>query len=120
MNTGTIIRQRDIILVPFLLYSNLRDCKLRPAVIISDNRFNESNDDVICCAVTSNPKESSLSVLIANCDLESGILNKESRVKSTKLFTLEKKIIQKVIAQLNIPKSKEVVALLNNCIAIQE
>jgi mRNA interferase MazF len=92
---------------------------MRPVVIISDNEHNSLNEDIICCAITSNPREYHQSVAIKEEDIESGSLNYESRIKPTKIFTLDQSIILKRIARLNILKSKEVVAHLNKSIRIE-
>jgi len=88
MTNGTNARQRDIILIPFP-YSDLSQEKRRPAIIISDSAYNTRNEDVICCAITSNPREYPQSVEIDNKDLDEGALMYNSRVKPSKIFTLD-------------------------------
>ncbi len=116
---GTIVKQRDIILIPFP-YSDLSQLKRRPSIIVSNLKYNLKNRDVICCAITSNPNNFDKSVGIANEDLERGNLDYDSRVKPTKIFTLDKTMIIKKLATLNINKSKEVVKSLNQSIEINE
>lgn len=111
MNVGMNINQRDIILVPFP-FSDLSSNKKRPVIILSRNSFNSSNYDVICCAITSNPYSKGV-IEIKKSDFDSGELIPKSFVKSTKLFTLDKKKIIKILARLNVEKSKEIVKDLN-------
>jgi len=118
-NDGTIVRQRDIILASFP-FSDLSREKIRPVLIISDNEHNSLNEDFICCAITSNPREYHQSISIQNKDIELGFLNYKSRIKPTKIFTLDKRIIIRRIARLNILKSKEVIAHLNRAVRIEE
>lgn len=118
-NDGTIARQRDIVLVSFP-FSNLSREKIRPVLIISDNEHNSLNEDFICCAITSNPREYHQSIAIQDKDIEFGFLNYKSRIKPTKIFSLDQSIILKRIARLNILKSKEVVIHLNKSIRIEE
>ena len=117
--SGMIVNQRDIILVPFP-YSDMSQVKKRPSIIVSNHYYNSKNMDVICCAVTSNPKNYDKSVEIVNEDLDNGELKYDSRVKPTKISTLDKRIIIKKLAQLNIAKSKEIVENLNHSIEINE
>ena len=116
---GINVKQRDIILIPFP-YSDLSQEKRRPAVIISDSEYNTHNEDVICCAITSNPREYHQSIEINNQDLDDGSLMFNSRVKPSKIFTLNQSSVIKRLARLNIPKSKEVVKQLNVSIKIEE
>ncbi len=116
---GTNVKQRDIVLIPFP-FSDLSTSKRRPAIIISNSSYNTHNDDVICCAITSNPKNYAGCVVINNSDLDEGYLNYESRIKPTKIFTLNRKLIIKYLAKLNIEKSKEVLRNLNSSINIED
>lgn len=117
--SGTNVKQRDIILIP-VPFSDLSTSKRRPAIVISNNSYNTHNDDVICCAITSNPRNYAGCVPINNADLESGYLKYESQIKPTKIFTLNKNLIIKSLAKLNTEKSKEVIRSLNSSINIED
>ncbi|MEK6886775.1 MAG: type II toxin-antitoxin system PemK/MazF family toxin, partial [Nanoarchaeota archaeon] len=52
MKGGIVYKQRDIVLIPFP-YSDLTGAKQRPALIISNNKINHTQDK-ICCLITSN------------------------------------------------------------------
>ena len=91
MNDGMIFNQREIVLVPFP-YSDLTGAKQRPALILSNNTINRSQDR-ICCLVTSNPTTEG--VRIKNKDFEGGMLPFQSWVKPHRLFTIHEKIIKK-------------------------
>ena len=119
MTSGMNVNQRDIILIPFP-FSDLTQTKRRPSIIISNHEYNSNNEDVICCAITSNPKNYDESVEIVNEDLDSGNLHYESRVKPTKIFTLDKRMVVKKLAKLNVIKSKEIVKNLTNSIEIND
>jgi len=119
MNNGTNVNQRDIILIPFP-YSDLSQTKRRPAIILSNNEHNSNNEDIICCAVTSNPRNYENSVKINSDDFDSGSLDYESVVKPNKIFTLNRNIILKTLAKLNIKKSREIVKNLDIFIEIDE
>ena len=119
MTSGITVSQRDIVPIPFP-YSDMNQQKRRPVIILSDSEYNSSNPDIICCAITSNPRNYAHSIDITNSDLESGTLMQDSRVKPTKVFTLEQNRIVKRLCKLNISKSKEIVKNLNVCIKIEE
>jgi mRNA interferase MazF len=119
MKPGTNVKQRDIILIPFP-FSDLSASKKRSAIITSNSSYNTHNDDVICCAITSNQRNYAGCVPISNADLDEGQLNYESQIKPTKVFTLNRNIIIKPLARLNIEKSKEVIRNLNSSINIED
>ena len=91
MKGGTMYKQKDIVIIPFP-YSDLTGSKLRPALILSNNKLNVT-EDRICCLITSNkPKDSNI---IINKSLEEGRLPFESWVKPQRLFTINERIIKK-------------------------
>ncbi|MEK6948767.1 MAG: type II toxin-antitoxin system PemK/MazF family toxin [Nanoarchaeota archaeon] len=107
MTDGINTEQRSIILIPFP-YSDLSSKKKRPALIISNSQFNQKNEDVICCLITSNPKDHQHCIHISNKDMESGYLEFDSKIKSYRIFTASKEIIYKNLGKLNLTKSLEV------------
>lgn len=116
---GINAEQRDIILIPFP-YTNLSQNKKRPAFVLSNKEHNQHNEDLICCALTSNPRNYENSIEINKNDLESDELVFESRIKPNKIFTLNKELIIKKLARLNVIKTKEVIEKLNCFIRLAE
>lgn len=114
---GMIVNQRDIVLVPFP-FSDGNIKKKRPAVIISNKKYNQSSQDIICCAITKNPKLYSHCIPISNVDLDSGNLMFDSIIKPDKIFTLEKNKIIKTLGKLNYLKSKIIINNFNDCICL--
>jgi mRNA interferase MazF len=47
------VKQRDIILINFP-FSDLTGAKVRPALVISNNEYNQNNLDALVLAITSN------------------------------------------------------------------
>ncbi len=90
-------KQRDIVLIPFP-YSDLSSFKQRPALIISNNNLNNTQD-VICCLVTRNSGPNCL--LIPANGFAEGKLPFKSWVKPYRVFTVHKSIIKKKICTLN-------------------
>ena len=118
MSAGTSIEQRSIILIPFP-YTDLSGAKKRPSLVVSSADFNSRNDDVICCLITSNPDDSRHSIRINNKDMENGYLEFDSKVKPYRIFTINKKLIYKVLGRLNSAKSKLIVEEINKIINIK-
>ncbi|MEK6844766.1 MAG: type II toxin-antitoxin system PemK/MazF family toxin [Nanoarchaeota archaeon] len=90
------LSQREIVLIPYP-FSNLEKKKVRPALVISNNFFNNKSNDCLLAPLTSVLKDEPYSVLIEQNNLNSGKLIKPSRIRLDKLFVIEKsKIIFKI------------------------
>lgn len=110
------MRQGDIILIKFP-FSDHVGFKTRPALIISNGKFNRG-DDVVVVAVSSQKSNDAFSVGLNNRDLQKGELLRNSYVKCGSVLAIEKALIQKTVAVLSGKKLKEVikkfVSLFNN------
>jgi mRNA interferase MazF len=88
-------KQRDIIMIPFP-YTDLTETKQRPAIIVSNNNYNDTLDDVVVCAVTSKFQRDEFCIELLDTNLDYGKLPEISFVKAHKLLTIHKsKIIKK-------------------------
>ena len=97
MKFGTAIySQGAIALVPFP-FSNLSSAKVRPVLIIFNNRYNKKSADVVVRGITSNLKPARFSILLEQKDLQLGHLKCKSKIKVDALTALEKSIIIKTI-----------------------
>ncbi|HLC75134.1 MAG TPA: type II toxin-antitoxin system PemK/MazF family toxin [Candidatus Nanoarchaeia archaeon] len=92
-----MFEQKEIVLLPFP-YSDLTGAKLRPALILSNNKIN-STCDRICCLVTSN-KLVDHSILLKSESFATGKLPFKSWVKPHRLFTIHEKIIKKKLCSV--------------------
>ena len=104
---GIVYNQRDIVLIPFP-YSDLTGSKQRPALIVSNKTINKSRDR-ICCLITS--KEPVQGILINS--FEEGSLPFRSWVKPHRLFTIDKKIINKKICTIQKSFHDQVLGKIN-------
>ena len=104
--------QKDVVLIPFP-YSDLTGSKQRPAVIISNEKLNKS-EDRICCLVTSN--EPVDGILISNNSFLDGKLPFKSWIKPCRLFTINSKIIKKKICTLTDDFHNKIVLSINEYI----
>lgn len=85
MSAGIHYNQRDIVLIP-------TGSKQRPALIISNQKLNVT-EDRICCLITSNKPVDG--ILLNKNNFENGALPFQSWVKPHRLFAIHHKIILK-------------------------
>jgi len=85
------INQRDIILLPYP-FSNLEGKKVRPALVVSNNLFNNGSKDCVVVPLTSVIQDEEYSIIINQHDMEFGKLIKTSRIKTDKIFHIEKRL----------------------------
>ena len=94
------VNKKDLVLLPYP-FTNLRESKVRPAIVVSNDSFNNKSLDCILVPITSVIKDEEYSVKIEQSDLLSGKLIKSSRVKANKLFAVDKRLIIMKIGTLN-------------------
>jgi mRNA interferase MazF len=96
------LAQGAIVLIDFS-FSDLKRSKYRPALVISNSSYNSRSLDIVVVRITSRPKIE-WAIKITNEDVESGFLEVESYVKVDSIYTVEKTMVVKVVAQLNAEK----------------
>ena len=82
------------ILLAHIPYTNLREIKKRPVLVISNEVYNSTNEDIIVLAITSNTKERNHIINISNDSLTKGSLLKVSRIKADHVMKISKEIIE--------------------------
>ena len=95
MPSGIMLKQRDIVLIP-IPFTDLTSQKRRPAVVISSDNYNETHEDIVVVALTSNAEPRDFTITLTSDDLEQGILKVTSMIRTDKIYTLNKSIIIKV------------------------
>lgn len=99
----SIYRQRDIVLVPFP-FSDLSSYKRRPVLIVSNDLYNQSAEDIVGCALTTNLRLRPYAVLITPADVEeAGSLRHRSAIRADGLARLDQSLILRPIARLKRP-----------------
>jgi mRNA interferase MazF len=102
------IKQGSIVLVDFS-YSNLKETKFRPALVISSSEYNEDSIDIVVLRVTSRGRDRKWDIEILKNDVAYGTIDIEpSYIKIDSLYTIEKNIVRKVVARLKEGKIKEI------------
>lgn len=110
-----MITQRDLLLVPFP-FSDQSGKKVRPVVVVSNDWFNDSSEDVIVVGVTSNLSKSRYSVNLSSNDLEEGKLMDLCCIKVESILKVEKSLVIKKIGKLSNKKFNEVHNILQEII----
>ncbi len=95
-----MIRQREIVLLSFP-FSDLRTSKVRPAIVISNNEYNNKFGDIIAVPLTTNLKLRDYAFVITNRDLDRGRLIRDSNVKVDRIFSVEKNLVRLAIGRVN-------------------
>lgn len=113
------MKQGELILTDFP-FSDLSQIKVRPSLIVSNDSYNSKSNDILVCAVTSNPKEYEYSVAINQKDLESGRLLKPSQIKSDKLMLMNKTQIRKVLGKISKGKFIQTVQKIGKLVSEQK
>ena len=94
-------QQGDIISVNYPFSDDVKKSKLRPAIIISNQKSNNLDGDVLICPITSTIRESEFSFLLNDIDL-SDPLPKNSEIRCNKIATIRSSLIVNKISALNI------------------
>lgn len=115
--SNLIVDQRDIVWLE-IIFSDGSGSKKRPALIVSNNSYNTTHLDVICCTFTSKrPKD--YFIPIVNTDIEKGKpFTKDSHVRYDTILKVEKKIIQSKQGILKKIKTQEIIDAIQNLIKI--
>lgn len=111
------MRQRSIVLVPFS-FSDQLGSKIRPALVVSNDEFNKSSEDIVICGLTTNLKSSKYSLKIELENLEEGILYEPSCVKVEHIVKIKKSLVIDTIALINKATFSKVNLLLTDLFRI--
>ncbi|MEK6906012.1 MAG: type II toxin-antitoxin system PemK/MazF family toxin [Nanoarchaeota archaeon] len=94
----------DIIIIEFP-YSNLRDIKRRPVLILKVPK----GDDVIVAQITGESYEDSLEIHLKKEDFKRGNLKRKSYVRIDKIASIEKYLIKYKAGSLKQEKFSEII-----------
>ena len=85
MQSGIMLKQRDIILIP-IPFTDLTSQKKRPAIVISNDNYNETHEDIVVAALTSNVEPRDFTITLTSDNLEAGTLKVRHNYKLVGLF----------------------------------
>lgn len=92
--SGIVYKQRDILIIP-IPFADLTTKKKRPVVVLSNDSYNNTAEDIVVLAITSNIEQRKYSILISSQDIEEGVLARQSMIRADKIYTLSKSIVIK-------------------------
>lgn len=82
-------------------FSYLHTSKVRPAIVLSNDRYNHRSEDFVAVPLTSNLKFRDYAVLITNQELESDRLIVDSKAKVDRVFSVSQKLVRMKIGRVN-------------------
>ena len=94
-----MIFQRDIVLLTFP-FSDLKSSKVRPAIVLSNNKYNRRSEDFVAVPLTSNLRLRDYVILVTNNELESGNLIVDSKVKVDRVFSVSQRLVRMKIGRI--------------------
>ena len=95
-----MIEQRDLLLMPFP-FSNQSGNKVRPVIVVSNNKFNEDSKDVLVVGVTSNISKDKYTINLDNNCLDEGKLFTNCCIKVENILKIDKELVIKKIGKIN-------------------
>lgn len=98
------MKQGDIVIMPFP-FTDLSDQKIRPAVVISNTKFNRLNN-LLVAAISTKPGNVDFAISLKASDIKNGELKKDSFIRLQNIFVLEKRLIIKSVGQIHSEKQK--------------
>ncbi len=106
-----VVLQRELVLLPYP-FSDLKSAKVRPAVVISNNKYNREFEDMLVVPVTSNLSLRKFVVQLSGNRLETGHLIADSVVKADRVLSVKQNMTIKSIGKVK----KEVLAEITDSI----
>ena len=106
-----MISQRDLLLVPFP-FSDQLGKKVRPVIVVSNNKFNEHSEDILVIGVTSNITKDIYSLLLTNNDLDEGNLLVVCNIKVENILKVDKELVIKKIGKIKQEKLDQIIGIL--------
>ena len=103
----------DIVIIPVPFTDN-KGYKLRPAVVISNEKVHQTGDAMIV-QITSKLKQDNLSIALTNDDVTDSLPAK-SYIRFHKIFVLEQRLIKGKVSSLNKSKYQELIQKINQII----
>jgi len=95
-----MLKRGDIVLLPYP-FTDLSDAKARPAVVVSSDRFNDSNNDAVFMCISRMEYKTPFDLRINSDDsrFHSTGLKYPSTFRTAKIVTLEKKLARRKLGR---------------------
>lgn len=108
MQKNSLNFEQGDIVVALLLFSEQIGVKRRPALVISNSKFNKKSDDLILLKITSKGHKTDYDVPLNPKDIEEGKLKTESQIMVDNPVTTYKQLIDSKIGKISNQKLNEV------------
>jgi mRNA interferase MazF len=95
----------------------MKDSKLRPVIVMSNDKYNKKFKDFIAIPMTSNLRTREYTIKITNQELESGNLIVDSLAKVDKIVSIEKTLVKKNIGKIKKDVHRKVKNMFLNIIS---
>lgn len=112
LKISSIFDQGDIVIVELPFSDQVRS-KYRPVLVISNDNYNNSSNDILVAKITGSHFNTPWETKLTNKDLDNGMLKKTSFIDSGFLFTIEKSIVKKSIGKVKQKHLKSVLDKIN-------
>ena len=106
MNSSSF-EQGEIVVAP-IPFSSQFSAKIRPALVISKEEYNNKSEDIILLKVTSKGKDYPFDIELKEKDLSSGKLKYESVIQADFPVVIEKRSVSQNIGKISVQKLKEI------------
>ena len=110
--------QWDIVYIKFP-FTNLTDYKLRPALILSNNHFNQK-ENIFVLGIFSNPWIDIFSLELNQENLKEWTILKRSFLRFQNMFTLEKSLIERKIGAIKHNNLISILEKLENYVSLDK
>lgn len=102
MPSMTTFEPGHVVLIPFP-FTDLTTVKQRPALVISSTSFNQRHQDIIVLAITSqNPFDLKADeIALTESDQKSAFLPKPSKVKTSKIVSVDQRLVRKILGLIS-------------------
>ena len=98
----------DVVLAPFP-YTSMQGAKVRPVLLLADVK-SDDQDDWIVCEITSSSAIPERVIAIAQGDMQSGRMQRNSVVRPDRLHTINEGAFRRFIGRVTDAKRAEVLA----------
>ena len=106
-----VILQREIVLLRFP-FSEFESSKVRPAIVLSNDKDNRHSEDFVAVPLTSNLKLRDYTILVTNNELESGNLIVDSKVKVDRVFSVSQRLVRMKIGRIKAEVHERITGML--------
>jgi mRNA interferase MazF len=106
-----VIFQREIVLIKFP-FSDLASMKVRPVLVLSNDKYNRSSEDFVAVPLTSNLRLRDYAMLITSNELESGKLIVDSKVKVDRIFSVSQRLVRMKIGRVRVDVHEKITRML--------